>query len=253
MDAKASTNVKGNVEKSCEEQQSIPCNKGDKNKRCNGEWVVSSDYDYCCKGSCVDATTGEKVVSTGSELSKKVINSEIGHKIIYINAEYKDFVTKSDLKICSVSRGELIKNKDKYEKKEENTQCVNGCGLTRLGIRTSNQPLSEDVTDPLIIGLVNDADWYGKISKINSIDIDKPNNIEFEGNCKESINQQINVVNDQINKSNEEKPRLNPFQCDFKLTQVEDKLKCSIIEISAKYDYIIKTSTVVEIVNKEKV
>lgn len=244
--------LSGDITQTCEEQGGVFCNRGDISKRCNGEWVVSSDFDNCCRGSCISATTGEKITSTGSELSKKVSNNEIKYKIVYIIAEYKDFITKSDLEVCSISRQELNKNKDLYQKKEENAQCVSGCGLTRLQIKTSKQPLSEDVTYPLIIGLVNDADWYGKISKVNSVDVDISRSFDLIGNCKESINNQISSVNEQINKSTEEKPRLNPFQCDFQLTDVGDKLKCSIVEINAKYNYIVKGSSVIEIVNKEK-
>ena len=164
-------------------------------------------------------------------------------KKVKLTGRYENFVTRNTLKVYTLSEEAFkevgTKNAFDYFGVEESllssgglmrSQCVLGCGLTKLSLKTSPQPLTELGSHFLDIKLQNDRDWYGDVRKAHSLSVvQSPNNLQIEP-C---------LVED---------PPLNG-SCKFKVSQPDDILGENVQQfiVEARYDYEVEKKTTVDI------
>lgn len=205
----------------------------------------SSDYSLWC-----NFKEGFKVES-GKETSTVIV------KLI---AVYDDFVTQTKLPISTVVANTQTINLEEIEEKvkiqygpteESRAACISGCALTKSSLLTSKQPLVEDVVFNLKIILLRASDWYGKIVKIESVELArKPSKVTLEESCdfKKGMNEKIVNYNEALEKNKEVDL---VFYCDFKVNP-DEEFETSFFRVDVKYDYAVEARKPINIIKERE-
>ncbi len=210
-----------------------------------------------------------KVLGGGRELYtvNKTQKFDIQTYKVKVSGIYQDFSTTSDLKIYNL-KNEVLRNlEDPFENIKEpllgsdrkmRSQCLNGCGLTKLALKSSKQPQTDIGTYTLGINLRKDNDWYGELRTLKEVRVRLPDNfdlVECEDFGGDDLLDGFDGYLDSLNKNLEEdKSGFEgiTFYCDYEISQPREFIGFDDVLVRAVYDYEVVKKTTVNIVKVSK-
>lgn len=189
-------------------------------------------------------------------------NNELTTKKAKLSAEYQNFVTKSGLKIYTLSKDALMEfgTQDPFTKERIDEallskdrimqpQCISGCGLTKISLKTSSQPLTNLGAYSLEIQIQKDQDWYGELSSLQGIRLSNyPKALTIK-----KCDQEISWENQEGDLGLLNKRLLNKeeliFGCEFEVTNPDNKLGENLDQfvVETTYNYLVDSSTSVKV------
>ncbi|MDP4012752.1 MAG: hypothetical protein Q8R00_04075 [Candidatus Nanoarchaeia archaeon] len=181
---------------------------------------------------------------------------------VTLSGEYINFATKSALKIYTLEDEALIEfgTKDPFEAsgvddpllssdRTIKPECKSGCGLTKLSLITSSQPLTRLGTYNLGIYLQKDQDWYGSVSSIQGIKlVEYPDTLTIN-KCDPEVTWEGQIGNGALLNQRLLAKEDIILNCEFQVTNPDQKLGDNVGQfgVEAVYYYEVESSTTVEI------
>jgi hypothetical protein len=181
-----------------------------------------------------------------------------------IEGIYHDFTTTSVLNIYNIKKEEydllsdpedLIPNKNINGK--ISSECINGCGLTKVSLTTDQLIQTEIGANLLGIALKKDSDWYGEIESVSKIDVRLPDNFQliacdyFGGdNILDGSDPHLSVLNQDLKDKKYGSAREFSFYCDYTVARPRLFLGPSEVSVDTTYNYRIEIKKTVQIIEK---
>ncbi len=224
--------------------------------------------DFVCELKGIDLDLGDIGILGDSGISdedkRKDDFEDIRTFVVSIEGVYGDFVTTSLLKVYNLQKEKLDQMKDPFEDVKEplldsnlkmRSQCLSGCGLTRLALKTSKQPQTEIGSYTLSMGLRKDSDWYGDIKEVKSLEVMSPQNFEliacenFGGDAifDEGDKPYIDNLNEKI-KDDYGTAADYAFYCDYRISRPRIFMGFDEFMAKATYDYLVTTKKTINII-----
>lgn len=177
---------------------------------------------------------------------------------------YNDFTTTSVLNIYNIKKEEydllsdpedLVPNKNFNGK--ISSECINGCGLTKVSLTTDQLIQTEVGSNLLGIALKKDSDWYGEIESVSKIDVRMPDNFQliacdyFGGdNILDGSDPHLRVLNQDLKDKKYGGARDFSFYCDYNVARPRLFLGPSEISVDTTYNYKVEGKKTVQIIEK---
>ncbi len=220
--------------------------------------TVYAGYDEFVDFIC-EFEDGFEITSLKEGTEEKTIQSFV----VDMEGSYKGFSTTSVLKIYNLANEKLMQLKDPFEGIKEplldknnkmRSQCIAGCGLTKLSLKTSKQPLTEIGTYTLALNLKKDVDWYGDVQKLQSIEVGFPVNFNLIGcenfggnNILDGGDSYLHKLNENLKAKKKDDASDFVFYCDFKIIEPRELIGFDEVMVRATYDYMIDKKKIVNI------
>ena len=177
---------------------------------------------------------------------------------------YHDFTTTSVLNIYNIKKEEydllsdpedLVPNKNLNGK--ISSECINGCGLTKVSLTTDQLIQTEIGANLLGIALKKDSDWYGEIDSVSKIDVRLPDNFQliacdyFGGDSiLDGSDPHLSILNQDLKDNAYGSARDFSFYCDYNVARPRLFLGPSEVSVDTTYNYKIEGKKTVQIIEK---
>ncbi len=218
--------------------------------------------DFVCELKGVDLDLGDSGITDEDKRKDEI--EDIRTFVVSIEGVYSDFVTTSLLKVYNLQREKLNQMKNPFEDVKEplldsnfkmRGQCLSGCGLTRLALKTSKQPQTEVGSYSLSMSLRKDADWYGDIKEVKSLEVMTPQNFEliacenFGGDAifDDADSPYFETLNEKI-KDDYGTASDYAFYCDYRISRPRVFIGFDEFMVKATYDYLVTTKKTINII-----
>jgi len=218
--------------------------------------------DFVCELNGIDLDLGDSGITDEDKRKDEI--EDIRTFVVSIEGIYSDFVTTSLLKVYNLQREKLNQLRDPFENIKEplldsnfkmRSQCLSGCGLTRLALKTSKQPQTEIGSYTFSMSLRKDSDWYGDIKKVKSLEVMTPQNFEliacenFGGDAifDDGDAPYFEILNEKI-KDDYGTASDYAFYCDYRISRPRIFIGFDEFMAKATYDYLVTTKKTINII-----
>jgi hypothetical protein len=212
--------------------------------------------DFECRIDGVEFTKGQKSKKPGEEKMRTFV--------VDVKGIYKNYENKGVLKIYNLRSEDLkkLRNpkdeiKDPYFSKTSGkmeSQCLSGCGLTRVALKTSAQPQTNVGTYSLGVGIAKDKDYYGDVYHLNSVEVLMPDNFELiacDGLGGDNVLEEGDPLFYDLNKRMKKEYGLTSdysFYCDYRIVRpYVERVDASEVLVITNYDYMVDTKKIVNV------